>query len=189
MKKVLFATTALVATAGVASADIALSGSAEMGVQGGSGTGVTRPSSTRISTSPSPCPARPTTALTFGAAIDIDENAGRAFGGPNDGGVAIFISGDFGTLTLGDTDGALDWAMQEVNFNGGGSLGDDETGHAGFSGNASWTVTTTVRSCATTTPSATSRSRLGRAGRRHDRPGGIAFNIPNGFGSQQRCDR
>jgi outer membrane protein OmpU len=35
MKKVLFATTALIATAGVAAADITLSGSAEMGIVGG----------------------------------------------------------------------------------------------------------------------------------------------------------
>jgi hypothetical protein len=53
---------------------------------------------------------------TFGAAIDLDENAAGV--GTNDAGVAIFISGDLGTLTLGDTDGALDWAMQEVDFNG-----------------------------------------------------------------------
>ncbi|MEQ8367166.1 MAG: porin, partial [Roseicyclus sp.] len=38
MKKVLFATTALVATAGVAAADVAVSGGAEMGLFGGSGT-------------------------------------------------------------------------------------------------------------------------------------------------------
>ena len=35
MKKVLFATTALVATAGVASAEVALTGFAEMGITGG----------------------------------------------------------------------------------------------------------------------------------------------------------
>ncbi|HDR27679.1 MAG TPA: porin, partial [Rhodovulum sp.] len=35
MKKVLFATTALVASAGIAAADITLSGSAQMGIKGG----------------------------------------------------------------------------------------------------------------------------------------------------------
>jgi outer membrane protein OmpU len=72
--------------------------------------------------------------LTFGAAIDMDENAANVDN--DDAGVAIFISGDFGTLTMGDTDGALDWAMQEVDFNGAASINDDHTTHAGFSGNA-----------------------------------------------------
>ncbi len=137
MKKVLFATTALVATAGVASADIALSGSAEMGVRGGSGVTSQFHQDIDVTFTLS---GTADNGLTFGTAIDIDESntAGNAspFAGPNDGGVAVFISGDFGTLTLGDTDGALDWAMQEVNYNGGGSLGDDETAHSGFSGNA-----------------------------------------------------
>ena len=35
MKNVLFATTALIATAGIASAEVSLSGSAEMGIIGG----------------------------------------------------------------------------------------------------------------------------------------------------------
>jgi outer membrane protein OmpU len=70
---------------------------------------------------------------TFGAAIDLDENAAGV--NQDDAGVAIFISGDLGTLTLGDTDGALDWAMQEVDFNGAASINDDHTTHAGFNGN------------------------------------------------------
>jgi outer membrane protein OmpU len=144
MKKVLFATTALVATAGVASADIALSGSAQMGIQGGAAfvTGCnpeprhrqrTPPSSFRISTSPSRCPARPTTAPPSA----LRSTSTRTLAGVNqdDAGVAIFISGDLGTLTLGDTDGALDWAMQEVDFNGAASINDDHTTHAGFNGN------------------------------------------------------
>jgi hypothetical protein len=72
--------------------------------------------------------------LTFGAAIDLDENAANV--GTDDAGVAIFVSGDFGTLTLGDTDGALDWAMQEVDFNGAASINDNHTSHAGFNGNS-----------------------------------------------------
>jgi hypothetical protein len=92
---------------------------------------------------------------TFGAAIDLDENAAGV--GLNDAGVAIFISGDLGTLTLGDTDG--------------GRLGDEEVAVAGArsttmkpptpasTATLRLTVTTTVRSCATTTPSATSPSR------------------------------
>jgi outer membrane protein OmpU len=180
MKKVLFATTALVATAGVASADIALSGSAEMGVRGG--TGVTSQFHQDIDVTFT-MSGTADNGLTFGAAIDIDESqGGAAFGGPDDGGVAIFISGDFGTLTLGDTDGALDWAMTEVNV-AGASLGDDETAHAGFSGNSfldghydgqilrydysfgDFSVAVSVEQDDDTITH------------------GIAFNIPNGFGS------
>ena len=136
MKKVLFATTALVATAGVASAEISLSGSAQMGIQGGTNSlaGVTVVTQfvqdiditfTMSGTADN--------GLTFGAAIDADENAANV--GTNDAGVAIFVSGEFGTLTMGDTDGALDWAMQEVDFNGAASINDDHTVHAGFNGN------------------------------------------------------
>jgi len=71
--------------------------------------------------------------LTFGAAIDLSEDAGDVDN--DDAGVAIFVDGEFGTLTLGDTDGALDWAMQEVDFNGAASINDDHTTHAGFNGN------------------------------------------------------
>ena len=71
--------------------------------------------------------------LTFGATVDLDEN-GRAFAAATQGGETIFISGNFGTLTMGDTDGAFDWAMSEVPV-GSGSLNDASTAHAGFNGN------------------------------------------------------
>ncbi len=136
MKKVLFATTALVATAGVASADVALSGSAEMGVVGGSGSTITQfHQDIDVTFTLS---GETDGGITFGAAIDIDEVAGAA---PSvattgdDGGVAIFISGDFGTLTMGDTDGGFDAGMQEVNIGSPGSIDDAETTHAGYTGN------------------------------------------------------
>ena len=78
--------------------------------------------------------------LTFGASIDLDESDGKddagnspAFDGRAQGGEEIFVSGAFGTLTIGDTDGALDWALQEIGI--GSSLGDAHTVHAGYSGN------------------------------------------------------
>jgi outer membrane protein OmpU len=91
--------------------------------------------------------------LSFGASIDLDESDGTsgadgtagtaddvgpspAFGAATQGGETIFLSGDFGTITMGDTDGAFDWAMTEVNFGSPGSIDDSETGHAGFNGNA-----------------------------------------------------
>ena len=82
------------------------------------------------------------TGLTFGASVDLDESDGsndpvrgnsNAFDGRTQGGEEIFISGAFGTLTMVDTDGALDWALQEIAI--GGSLGDAHTVHDGYSGN------------------------------------------------------
>jgi outer membrane protein OmpU len=61
--------------------------------------------------------------------------ASPAFAADLQGGETIFLSGAFGTLTMGDTDGALDWALTEVAFNS-GSLADDETEHAGYNGNS-----------------------------------------------------
>lgn len=141
MKKVLFATTALIATAGIASADVAISGSAEMGVMGGNNggtapTAVTTGFFTDIDVTFT-LSGETDGGLTFGAAIDIDEGGAGAAAVANnadDGGIAIFISGDFGTLTMGDTDGALDFAMQEVWVGNAGSLADDETAHAGALG-------------------------------------------------------
>ena len=84
------------------------------------------------------------TGLTFGASIDLDESDGSgsgtdaegaspAFEGRTQGGEEIFISGAFGTLTMGDTDGALDWALKDVGL--GSSLGDAHTAHLGYIGN------------------------------------------------------
>src|SRR6056297_123322 len=134
MKKVLFATTALVATAGVAAADVAVSGGAEMGLFGGSGTETQFFTDIDVTFTLS---GTTDNGLTFGAAVDLDEGgAGAAAVADNadDGGVAIFLSGDFGTVTLGDTDGALDWALTEAAVGNAGSINDDETGHSGYLG-------------------------------------------------------
>lgn len=137
MKKVLFATTALIATAGIASADVAITGSAEMGVVGGSGTAPTQffqDIDVTFTLS-----GETDGGITFGAAVDLDEISGNSDAADNfaeDGGVAIFISGDFGTLTMGDTDGGFDAGMQEVNIGSPGSIADDETSHAGYLGNS-----------------------------------------------------
>ena len=149
MKKVLFATTALVATAGVAAADVTLSGSAEMGIIGGD----------RLGNAGDASGVAPVTddvqfftdidvtftmsgttdnGLTFGASIDLDEVDGDEAATNNnadDGGIAIFVSGNFGTVTMGDTDGALDWALTEAgNIGNPGSIDDAETEHAGYLG-------------------------------------------------------
>lgn len=141
MKKVLFATTALVASAGFASAQgVSLSGSAEMGITGGDRvhfmTGVVTPGETQFHTDIDvtfTLSGTTDNGLTFGATIDLDEEGG--FSATGGGPESVFISGGFGTLTMGDTDGAFDWAMNEVPA-GSGSINDAETSHAGFSGNA-----------------------------------------------------
>ena len=136
MKKVLFATTALVATAGVASADVAVSGMAEMGLFGGTGVAGDPAFFTDIDVTFT-MSGETDNGLTFGAAVDLDEGGAGAAAVANnrdDGGIAIFLSGDFGTVTLGDTDGAMDWALTEAWVGNAGSINDDETGHAGALG-------------------------------------------------------
>ncbi|TDT73050.1 outer membrane protein OmpU [Litoreibacter halocynthiae] len=159
MKKILIASTALVSTAGLAAADVALSGRAEMGIYqynaafGGPNNGGPQ-FFTDIDVTFT-MSGETDNGLTFGASVDLDEGGASApivtnpGGAPvpalalpgatqnnsDDGGATIFISGGFGTVTMGDTDGALDWALTEAgNVGNPGSLADDETSHAGYVG-------------------------------------------------------
>ncbi|MCF6316471.1 MAG: porin [Marinosulfonomonas sp.] len=137
MKKILLTTTALVAFAGAASAEVSLSGSAEIGIVGGDG--ATASGNTQFHNDIDvkfTLSGETDNGLTFGATIDLDEAAtGMGAGHGNTfTSSAVFVSGGFGTITMGDTDGALDWAMQETAI--GSSLNDDETEHAGFNGNS-----------------------------------------------------
>ncbi|WP_146584997.1 porin [Puniceibacterium confluentis] len=143
MKKILFATTALVASAGIASAQdlgVALTGNAEMGIFGGSNfddpiTGFDEGSAqffTDLDVTFTMSGVADN-GLTFGANIDLDEGGdGARFESPEDqGGEVIFVSFGGATLTMGDTDGAYDARIAEMAL-AGGSLNDDETEHAGF---------------------------------------------------------
>jgi outer membrane protein OmpU len=131
MKKVLFATSALVASAGFAAADVSISGYAEMGIVGGSDGAVTQfHQDIEVTFSMS---GTTDNGLSFGASIQLDEAAWSNHS--DDGGTAVFISGSMGTLTLGDTDGGFDWGMAEVPT-GSGSIADNETSHSAFSGNS-----------------------------------------------------
>jgi outer membrane protein OmpU len=176
MKKVLFASTALVMTAGMAAAQgVTLSGSAEMGMFDSTRDGVDGQFHTDIDVTFTMA-GETDGGLTFGATIDLDESDGSnvgessdsirvdpgpdgvtgtdddeqifsvpgssgaspAFTADSQGGETIFISGGFGTVTMGDTDGAYDWALTEVLFSN-GSLADNEetlgyTGNAGLDG-------------------------------------------------------
>ena len=142
MKKVLFATTALVASAGIASAQgVTLSGSAEMGIVGGDRYDTPQfhnDIDIRFTLS-----SETDNGLTFGATIDLDELRGDSIspiaggattGGRDFNGSSVFLSGNFGTITMGDTDGAFDWALQDLDILG--DINDSNTTHGGFNGNS-----------------------------------------------------
>jgi len=145
MKKVLFATTALVATAGIAAAEVTISGSAEMGIKGGD----RYDNAARVDGDVGSDPRFHTdftikivgsgetdNGLTFGMNVELDDAGdGNTNDGINTDNESVFISGAFGTLTMGETDGAYDKALSEVAL-AGGTLADDETEHAGFNGNS-----------------------------------------------------
>jgi outer membrane protein OmpU len=140
MKTLLLASTALVATAGIAAAEVSISGYAEIGVIGGD----------RYDSAPGADDAKAqyhtdvevTFAMTgesdgglaFGAIIQLDEIAG-ASNAQTQGGETYFLAYGPMRLDMGDTDGAYDAALQEVAL-AGASIADDETEHSGFNGNS-----------------------------------------------------
>jgi outer membrane protein OmpU len=106
MKKILIATTALVATAGVASADVSLSGDARMGViYDGSDLNFTSRTRAQITLS-----GESDGGLSFGGSFDM-HNAGDASSGLSG---SAFVSGEFGKISMGDVDGAAKAAVGQV---------------------------------------------------------------------------
>lgn len=103
MKKVLLASSILALTAGAASAEIALSGSARMGLVYDSISGDTVFSSrVRVVFTMT---GETDGGLSFGASVRADQSGQ---GGTNNGDSTVFISGAFGKLTMGDVSGAAD---------------------------------------------------------------------------------
>ena len=131
MKKVLFATTALVAFTGAAAAEVSLSGYAEMGIAGGDSIESQFHTDIDVKFSLS---GTTDNGLEFGATIDLDEEGG--FAATNGGPESVFIKGAFGNLTMGDTDGALDWALTEVAMLT--AIADDHSTHGGYNGNGNF---------------------------------------------------
>ena len=114
MKKVLFATTALIATAGVASADISLTGGAIVGFKssGATNTDVTLHQELDFNIVAS---GESDNGISFGASMDIDTDNGAS--STSDG--EMFISGAFGKLSFGNVDSALDnIGLADVGFDG-----------------------------------------------------------------------
>jgi outer membrane protein OmpU len=127
MKKFLLASTMLVAGAGVAAADVAVSGSGRMGVVY-DGTDAMFSSRIRISFSAS---GETDGGLSFGASVRNDQSG---VGNTANGDSTVFISGAFGKLTMGDVSGAADALVGQVSGVGYTSLG--STNEIGYLGNS-----------------------------------------------------
>jgi outer membrane protein OmpU len=128
-----------VAFAGAAAADVTITGSAEMGIAGGTGLDAAFFQSVDVRFAMT---GSTDNGLSFGATVDLDDATERLSGlvdmESSFADFTVFIRGAFGTLTLGDTDGAFDWAMTEVNAGSPGSIDDSETAHGGFNGNSGY---------------------------------------------------
>lgn len=147
MKTLLLASTALVATAGLAAADVSISGYAELGIfqnENGSGDGSSGDlSKVRVFSDIDvtfSMTGETDGGLSFGASIDLDEAFDDGF---NDGDVNdparqqdsyIFLAYGPMRLTVGDTDSAFDARLTEVAI--GGAINDDHTVHPGYNGNS-----------------------------------------------------
>ncbi len=117
MKKVLLASTALVLSAGVAAADMKLTGNGRMGVIDGFGDDIGFTSRFRAVFTGS---GETDGGLSFGGSIRADNSAGGAAGTAG----SVFVSGAFGTLTMGDVSGAPEAAVGDVGGVGLTGLGD-----------------------------------------------------------------
>ena len=126
MKRLILATTSLVVAGGMAAAEVSVSGSAELGIAGEKGKDAKLHKDIDVNFSMS---GETDSGLSFGASIDLDET-GEGY--DDDG--HVNVSGAFGTLTLGDTDGGFDAALSEVGS--GASLADNHTTHPGYNGNS-----------------------------------------------------
>ncbi|MDQ2066349.1 porin [Xinfangfangia sp. CPCC 101601] len=130
MKKILLATTMLAGTAGFAAAEVAVSGYAEIGIWSNAAGDVAFWQDVEVKFTGS---GTTDGGLEFGAVIDLDETDVDV---NDDNGTSVWVSGAFGKLTMGDTDGAIDWALADMD-GGMTSIADDHSTHnAWFGGNA-----------------------------------------------------
>lgn len=142
MKKILLATSAVALFAGAASAEVAVSGSARMGLVYDGGLEETYFSSrVRIVFTAS---GETDSGLSFGASMRADQqggnnnDAGADKDGDSNGDSTVFISGAFGKLTMGDTDGAADNLVGQVSGVGYGP--NDALQEIGFLGSSDTSV-------------------------------------------------
>ncbi|MBS0125517.1 porin [Thetidibacter halocola] len=128
MKKILFATTALVATAGIASAEVQIKGWAEIGIFDNGNGDAQFFTDVDVDFNMT---GEADNGLKFGAYVDLDEAANAGANNSDDGGVTYFVAYGGARLEMGDTDGALDKVVPEMNL-AGASLNDDQTTHGAF---------------------------------------------------------
>lgn len=123
MKNILLATTALVMTAGLASAEVALSGDARMGIQKVEGNDATVERRARVKFSLS---GETDSGLSFGASFRSHLNATDG----NDTNVGnVYIKSAFGTLSVGSESSAAEYAVGDlagVGFTGAGSKNENK---------------------------------------------------------------
>lgn len=109
MKKILLATTLIAASAGFAAAEVAVSGSARMGVADlGTVAGAQFNSRIRIVFTAS---GETDGGLSFGGSVRNDQSG---VGNTANGDSTVYISGAFGKLTMGDTGNAADALVGQV---------------------------------------------------------------------------
>ena len=117
MKRVLLASTALVMSAGIAAAEVAVSGDGRMGVRSLDGADIEFTSRVRISFTGS---GETDNGLTFGGSIRADNAGNGAVGTAG----SVHVAGAFGTITFGDTAGAAKQAVGQAGGVGMTGLGD-----------------------------------------------------------------
>jgi outer membrane protein OmpU len=116
MKKILLATTLLASTAGFAAAEVAVTGTARMGVTTIDGDAHFSSRFRVIFTASGETDG----GLTFGASVRNDQMGN---GNEDNGDSTVYISGAFGKLTMGDTGNAADALVGQVSGVGYTSLG------------------------------------------------------------------
>lgn len=178
MKKVLLATSALVASAGIASADITLTGGADFGIKD---SGVASTNAYVHSELDFNIVASTTTdnGYTIGASLDIDDDSTGSTSGLIED-EEIFISGPFGTITTGDVAHAADkHGLADVGFD---SIGvDDDIEALDFRGTADINYSTTVNDMAITLSYNMGQSATAD-GDEGDWGAFVSFDAGNGFG-------
>jgi hypothetical protein len=121
MKKLLLASTALVMTAGVASAQVALSGDGRMGiVYDGAADSDSRLSFTSRARVVFTLSGETDGGLAFGGSFRADNASGAASGTAG----SVFVAGEFGRLTMGDVDSAFGATFGDISGVGLTGLGD-----------------------------------------------------------------
>ncbi len=120
MKKILLATTVLAATAGYAAAEVKLSGDARVGFQKVEGQDTTMERRTRVKFSAS---GESDNGLSFGMSFRPQGALAAEDGNANNTG-NLYVSGAFGTLSIGSESSAAEYAVGDlagVGFTGAGS--------------------------------------------------------------------